>query len=128
MGEEQWCLAVPRREAEERRRRLLEEGLLDRRFRPRPEGDAILFPVTEEVPGTVRCEFEAVSERLDLPPVTSSWEGSPSCRRTTRSAERLLASRPSLATVLFPETAVEGGSTAPAGSPSLQECPPPAPG
>lgn len=108
VGKEQWCLAVPRREAEERRRRLLEEGLLDRRFRPRPEGDVILFPVTEEVPGAVRCEFEAVPERLDLPRhelvggIAIMQENDPG------GAERLLASRPSLETVLFPETAVEG--------------------
>jgi tRNA (guanine37-N1)-methyltransferase len=108
VGEEQWCLAVPKREAEERRRRLLEEGLLDRRFRPRPEGGAILFPVTEEVPGAVRCEFEAVPERLDLPRhelvggIAIMQENNP------EGAERLLASRRSLETVLFPETAVEG--------------------
>ncbi|MCC7554526.1 MAG: methyltransferase [Methanoculleus marisnigri] len=108
MGKEQWCLAVPRREAEERRRRLLEEGLLDRRFRPSPEGDVILFPVTEEVPGAVRCEFEAVPERLDLPRhelvggIAIMQENDP------EGAGRLLASRPSLETVLFPETAVEG--------------------
>ncbi|MDN7013240.1 methyltransferase [Methanoculleus sp. FWC-SCC3] len=108
MGEEQWCLAVPRREAEGRRRRLLEEGFLDRRFHPRPEGDAILFPVTEEIPGAVRCEFETVPERIELPRhelvggIAIMQENDPA------GAERLLASRPSLETVLFPETAVEG--------------------
>jgi len=105
---EQWCLAVPRREAEERRRRLLEEGLLDRRFRPRPEGDAILFPVTEEVPGAVRCEFEAVPERLDLPRHELVGGIAIMQENDSGGAERLLASRPSLETVLFPETAVEG--------------------
>ncbi|MDD4252498.1 class I SAM-dependent methyltransferase [Methanoculleus horonobensis] len=108
MGEEQWCLAVPRREAEGTRRRLLEEGLLDRRFRPRPEGDAILFPVTEEVPGAVRCEFEAVPERLDLPRHELVGGIAIMQENDSGGAERLLASRPSLETVLFPETAVEG--------------------
>ncbi|MFA7562539.1 MAG: class I SAM-dependent methyltransferase family protein [Methanoculleus sp.] len=108
MGEEQWCLAVPRREAEGRRRQLLEEGLLDRRYRPRPEGDAVLLPVTEEVPGAVRREFEAVPEQVDLPRhelvggIAIMQEDDPA------GAERLLASRPSLHTVLFPTTAVEG--------------------
>ncbi|WP_292521779.1 class I SAM-dependent methyltransferase family protein [Methanoculleus sp.] len=108
MRGKQWCLAVPRREAEETRRRLLEEGLLDRRYKPRPEGDAILLPVTEEVPGAVRCEFEAVPEPVVLPRhelvggIAIMQENDPA------GAERLLASRPSLATVLFPETAVEG--------------------
>jgi len=108
VGEEQWCLAVPRREAEGRRRQLLEEGLLDRRYRPRPEGDAVLLPVTEEVPGAVRREFEAVPEQVDLPRhelvggIAIMQEDDPA------GAERLLASRPSLHTVLFPTTAVEG--------------------
>ncbi len=105
---EQWCLAVPKREAERTRRRLLEEALLDRCYKPRPEGDAILFPVTEEIPGAVRCGFEAVPERIALPRhefvggIAIMQENDPG------GAERLLASRPSLTTVLFPETAVEG--------------------
>lgn len=67
VDEEQWCLAVPKREAEQTRRRLLEEGLLDRRLKPRPEGDAVLLPVTEEVAGAVRCGFEPVPEQVVLP-------------------------------------------------------------
>ncbi len=108
MGEEQWCLAVPKREAEQTRRRLLEEGLLHRNFRLRPEGEAILFPVTEAVPGAVRCEFEMVPEQAVLPRhelvggIAIMQEDDPAAARC------LLASRPSLETVLFPETAVEG--------------------
>ncbi len=108
MGKEQWCLAVPKREAEQTRRRLLEEGLLDRNFRPRPEGDTVLFPLTEEVAGATRCEFEALPERAELPRhelvggIAIMQEDDP------EGAERLLSSRPSLQTVLFPETAVEG--------------------
>ena len=105
---EQWCLAVPKREAEERRRRLLEEGLLDRRYKPRPEGEIVLFPVTEEVAGAIRCDFEAVPERAELPRhelvggIAIMQENDP------EGAERLLASRPSLETVLFPAGPVEG--------------------
>lgn len=104
----QWCLAVPKREAEATRRRLLEEGILDRRYKPRPEGDAILLPVAEEIPGAVLCEVEAVPERLDLPRhelvggIAILQENDP------EGAERLLSSRPSVTTVLFPETPVEG--------------------
>ena len=108
VDEEQWCLAVPKREAEQRRRRLLEEGLLDRRYKPRPEGDTVLLPVTEEVAGAVRCEFEAVPERAELPRhelvggIAIMQDDDP------EAARRLLASRPSLETVLFPESPVEG--------------------
>ena len=106
--EDQWCLAVPKREAEQTRRRLLDEGLLDRRYKPRSEGDTVLLPVTEEVPGAVRCRFEAVPERAVLPRhelvggIAIMQENDP------EGARRLLASRPSLETVLFPETPVEG--------------------
>lgn len=104
----QWCLAVPKREAEARRRRLLEEGLLDRRYKPRPEGETVLFPVMEEVPGAIRCDFETVPERADLPRhelvggIAIMQENDP------EGAERLLASRPSLETILFPASPVEG--------------------
>mgnify|MGYP002084157012 CR=1 FL=1 len=105
---EQWCVAVPRQEAERTRRRLLEEGLLDRGFKPRSEGDTILLPVTEEVDGAVRCEFEAVPERVELPRhelvggIAVMQDDDP------EAARRLLSSRPSLHTVLFPESPVEG--------------------
>ncbi|MDV2480932.1 methyltransferase [Methanoculleus sp. Wushi-C6] len=108
MQEEQWCLAVPKREAEQTRRRLLDEGLLDRRYKPRSEGDAVLLPVTEEVAGAVRCDFAAVPERLELPRHELVGGIAIMQENDLEAARRLLASRPSLETVLFPETAVEG--------------------
>ncbi|MCE5338129.1 MAG: class I SAM-dependent methyltransferase family protein [Methanomicrobiaceae archaeon] len=108
MRKEQWCVAVPRREAERTRRRLLEEGLLDRGFKPRSEGDTILLPVTEEIGGAVRREFEAVPEQAVLPRhelvggIAVMQDDDP------EAARRLLSSRPSLHTVLFPESPVEG--------------------
>lgn len=108
MRKEQWCLAVQKREAEQTRRRLLEEGLLDRRLKPRPEGDAILLPVTSSVTGAVRCEFEAVPEQVVLP--RHELVGGIAIMQDddSEAARRLLASRPSLETVLFPESPVEG--------------------
>jgi tRNA (guanine37-N1)-methyltransferase len=108
VGEERWCLVVSGQEAEERRRRLLEAGLLDRRYRPRQEGGTVLLPLTDEFPGAVRREFEAVPERPNLPRheivggIAIMQENDPA------GAGRVLASRPSLHTVLFPETPVEG--------------------
>lgn len=108
VDKEQWCLAVPKREAEQTRRRLLEEGLLDRGFKPRPEGDAILFPVTREIAGAVQCEFEAVPEQAVLPRhelvggIAIMQDDDP------EAARMLLSSRPSLQTVLFPAGPVEG--------------------
>ena len=108
MDKEQWCLAVPKREAEQTRRRLLEEGLLDRGLKPRPEGDAILFPVAREIAGAAWCEFEAVPERAELPRhelvggIAIMQDDDP------EAARMLLSSRPSLQTVLFPAGPVEG--------------------
>ncbi len=108
VSEEQWCLAVPRREAEATRRRLIEEGILDRRLKPRPEEDAVLLPVTEGIAGAVRCEFEAFPERIEPPRhelvggIAIMQDDDP------KGAEVLLASRPSLHTVLLPASHVEG--------------------
>jgi len=108
VDKEQWCLAVPKREAEQTRRRLLEEGLLDRGLKPRPEGDAILFPVAREIAGAAWCEFEAVPERAELPRhelvggIAIMQDDDP------EAARMLLSSRPSLQTVLFPAGPVEG--------------------
>lgn len=99
---------MPKREAETVRRRLLEEGLLDRRYRPRPEGDAILLPVREEIPGAVRRRFEILPERAELP--RHELVGGIAIMQDddTGAAQMLLSSRPSLHTVLLPESAVEG--------------------
>jgi tRNA (guanine37-N1)-methyltransferase len=107
-SEEQWCLAVPRREAEAARRRLIEEGILDRRRKPRPEGDVVFLPVTEGIAGAVRCELETFPERIRPPRhelvggIAIMQDDDP------KGAEMLLASRPSLHTVLLPESSVEG--------------------
>jgi tRNA (guanine37-N1)-methyltransferase len=104
----QWCIAVPKSDAEEMRRRLAASGQLDRRFKPRAEDDAILLPVTEPCEGCRRCEFERFPERLELPRHELVGGIAIMQEDDRAGAERLLASRPSLHTVLFPESAVEG--------------------
>jgi len=105
---EQWCIAVERSDAEATRRRLGEQGLLDRRLRPRPEGSRVLLPVLEPIQGTIRCAFEAFPERPELPR-HELVGGIAIMQEVDRAgAERLLSSRPSLHTVLFPESAVGG--------------------
>jgi tRNA (guanine37-N1)-methyltransferase len=108
VDEEQWCLAVPKREAEKTRRRLLEEGILDRRLKPRSEGDAVLLPVLEEIAGAIRCGFETVPERAELPHHELVGGIAIMQNYDPEGAQVLLASRPSLHTVLFPEGPVEG--------------------
>ncbi len=108
MDEEQWCLIAPKQEAERTRRRLLDNGLLDRRYKPRSEGDAVLLPVIGEITGAIRRNFEAVPERTELP--RHELVGGIAIMQDddAEAAQRLLSSRPSLHTVLFPETPVEG--------------------
>lgn len=108
MPERQWYLEVARERAEEVRRSLRESGLLDRSLRPRSEGDAILFPVIRYCEGAREGEFEAHPGR----PVVPRHEligGIAVMQEPDREAAAiLLASRPSLHTVLYPESDVEG--------------------
>ncbi|NYT08181.1 MAG: methyltransferase, partial [Methanomicrobiales archaeon] len=108
MDQEQWAVRVPRRLGEDERQRLAREGLLDRSLRPRVDGETLLIPVVAELEGAERASFPArgsVPERarhelvggiaimLDDDPVA---------------AAELLASRPSIHTVLLPVSEVEG--------------------
>ncbi|WP_277749822.1 class I SAM-dependent methyltransferase [Methanoculleus taiwanensis] len=99
---------MARGDAEAARRRLAGDGMLDRTLKPRMEGELLLLPVVEPCEGARECEFEAFPERVELPRheliggIAIMQEEDPA------GAERLLASRPSLHTVLLPESAVEG--------------------
>jgi tRNA (guanine37-N1)-methyltransferase len=105
---ESWALVVGRRHAEETRRRLLGEGLLDGRLRPHADGDAVVFALNREIEGAVRRRFISNPEPEELPRhelvggIAIMQEADPAA------AERLLSSRPSLHTVLAPEGPVEG--------------------
>jgi tRNA (guanine37-N1)-methyltransferase len=105
---EQWCIGVPRAEAEETRRRLLNQKLLDRHLKPRSSGEVVLLPLLKPVDEAVKCEFEAFPERTQLPR-HELVGGIAIMKEADRAgAEQLLKSRPSLHTVLYPESAVEG--------------------
>lgn len=104
----QWCLAVPKREAEITRRRLIEEGILDRDLKPRSTGDSVLLPVMEEIEDTVRCEFEVFPGRIELPRHELIGGIAIMQDEDPEGAKTLLTSRPSLHTVLLPESPVEG--------------------
>lgn len=107
-GVEAWALVVGRKQAEETRRRLLAEGLLDLGLRPRAEGEAVAFALNREVEGALRRRFVPHPAQEELPRhelvggIAIMPEGD------MAGAERLLSSRPSLHTVLAPEGPVEG--------------------
>ena len=108
MEQEQWCIRVNRQCAEEKRQELNRSGLLDRALKPRAEGDAILFPVTEYLEGATRCQFFAHPAEEELPRHELIGGIAVMQERNIPGAEKLLASRPSLHTILFPESQVEG--------------------
>jgi tRNA (guanine37-N1)-methyltransferase len=106
---EQWCIPVARASAEARRRELLAEGLLDAGLRPRSEDDTVCFPVIRRVNGAIRGEFEPrVQKDVDLPRHELIGGIAVMQEDDRDGARSLLSSRPSLHTVLYPESAVEG--------------------
>jgi len=105
---EQWCIRVPRAGAEQARQDLRSRGLLDMGLRPRQEGDWVLFPVREACEGAVRGEFEPLPPPPDLPRHELIGGIAVLQDEDREGAERLLASRPSLHTALYPLGDVEG--------------------
>ena len=108
MGEQQWCLPVNRNGAEEIRKKLLEEGILDRSLKIRPDGDCLLFPILTVRPGAIRAEFEPLKRPVELPRheqvggIVILQEDDP------EAATLILGERPSVHTALYPESSVEG--------------------
>lgn len=105
---EGWGIRVAVGNAETTRRRLLGSGVLDPSRRPVREGAEILFPVTVQVPGAEWLMFPKRPDRVELPRhelvggIALMYEDDP------EKARLLLQSRPSLHTVLFPESEVSG--------------------
>lgn len=105
---EQWCIRVHVSEAEGVRRSLMERDLLDATLKPRREGEFLLFPVTEDLETGERAAFEERPQPEALPRHELIGGIALLQEKDAAEAERLLASRPSLHTVLYPESAVEG--------------------
>ncbi|MDD1660267.1 MAG: methyltransferase domain-containing protein, partial [Methanomicrobiales archaeon] len=105
---EQWCVRVALSEGERVRRELKEQGLLDPDLRPRAEGDTLLLPVTTDPGDGTRARFTAIPTRSELPRHELIGGIAVMQDYDPDAAERLLASRPSLHTVLLSESPVEG--------------------
>jgi tRNA (guanine37-N1)-methyltransferase len=105
---EQWCIRVPAQRGEEVRRELIEKGLLDLSLKLRREGSTLLLPVTEQPGSAERCNFEPQPGRQVLPRheqvggIAIMQECDPA------GAGNILASRPSLHSVLFAASEVSG--------------------
>lgn len=104
----QWCLQAAKREGEVVRQRLIREGVLDLSLRVRSEVDQLLFPVTGPIQGAVRAEFIRQPGHPSLPRHEQIGGIAILQDRDLAAAATLLSSRPSLHTVLYPVSPVEG--------------------
>jgi tRNA (guanine37-N1)-methyltransferase len=108
MTVEQWGVQVPVRQGEETRQALIGEGVLDVTLKVLRDGDTLVFPVLQERDGITRYNFEEQPGRIEIPRheqvggIAIMQENDPD------GAAKILASRPSLHTVLFPKTEVSG--------------------
>jgi tRNA (guanine37-N1)-methyltransferase len=107
-GNEQWCLRVPVRKGEETRRVLSSEGALDRTLKPRIDASELLIPVVDWREGAERCTFDPNPERPPLPRHDMIGGIAVMQDRDRDGAAMILASRPSLHTVLYPLSDVDG--------------------
>jgi tRNA (guanine37-N1)-methyltransferase len=105
---EQWCLRVPVRKGEEERRVLSGEGALDRTLKPRVDANELLIPVVDWREGAERCTFDPNPERPILPRHDMIGGIAVMQERDNDGAAKILASRPSLHTVLYPLSDVKG--------------------
>ena len=105
---EQWCIRVPAKRGEELRLALIEEGVLDLSLKVRRDGSLLFFPVTERREGAVRDDFESQQGRLVLPRHELVGGIAIMQNHDLAGAAKILASRPSLHTVLCAASDVSG--------------------
>jgi len=105
---EQWCIRVPAARGETVRRALINEGVLDHSLKVRREDDQLLLPVTCQRDGAERCSFEANPGKVVLPRHELVGGIAIIQDHDSVGAEKILASRPSLHTVVFARGEVSG--------------------
>jgi tRNA (guanine37-N1)-methyltransferase len=104
----QWGLRVPARRGEEMRQALVQEGALDASLRVLRDGDALILPLTGPREGADQFDFEAhpgrelLSRHELVGGIAIMQDDDP------EGAKKILASRPSLHTVVFAEGEVHG--------------------
>jgi tRNA (guanine37-N1)-methyltransferase len=106
--ERQWYVAAPRTHAEAIRQTLLRSGLLDPSHKVRQEGDFVRFPIVSWCEGAEEGEFEPLPGHPVLPRHELIGGIAVMQEADREAAALLLGSRPSLHTVLYPESDVEG--------------------
>jgi tRNA (guanine37-N1)-methyltransferase len=105
---EQWCVRVPAGEGETVRQLLIRDGVLDPTLRVQREGKDLLFPITSQRAGSERREFEVHREQVELPRHELVGGIAIMHEPDRVGAVKLLASRPSLHTVVHASSEVTG--------------------
>ncbi|MGD0534988.1 MAG: class I SAM-dependent methyltransferase family protein [Methanoregula sp.] len=108
MTVEQWGVRVPFRQGEETRQALIGEEALDVTLKVLHDGDGLVFPVLVERDGAARYCFEELPGRIELPRHEQVGGIAIMQENDPEGAAKILACRPSLHTVLFPESQVSG--------------------
>ncbi|MFA5221424.1 MAG: methyltransferase, partial [Methanoregula sp.] len=108
MTVEQWGIRVPLGEGEPVRQALIREGALDPALKPCKDGGALLLPVLAWREGAIMCGFEPLPDRPELPrhELVGGIAIMQDC--DVAGAAQVLASRPSLHTVLYATSEVSG--------------------
>jgi tRNA (guanine37-N1)-methyltransferase len=96
------------RQGEPNRQALIGEGVLDVTLKVLRDGDGLVFPVLGEREGAARYVFEEQPGRIELPRHEQVGGIAIMQENNPKGAALILASRPSLHTVLFPTSEVAG--------------------
>ena len=108
MTVEQWGVRVPAREGEAVRLALIREGVLDTMLKVLRNGDDLVLPVLADREGAERYGFEPHADRFPLPRHELVGGIAILQEDDTAGAAKILASRPSLHTVVFAKGEVSG--------------------
>jgi len=105
---EQWCMRIPAKDGETVRQQLIREGALDYSLKVRKEGPDLLLPITGPREEAERCSFEQGPAHHVLPRHELVGGIVIMQDRDPEGAEQILASRPSVHTVLCAASEVAG--------------------
>lgn len=105
---EQWGIRVPAREGETTRRALIDEGALDLTLKVRRDGDVLILPLHDWREGAEQCRFEQSPGRVVLPRHELVGGIAIMQERDEAGAQKILASRPSLHTIVYAIGEVSG--------------------
>jgi tRNA (guanine37-N1)-methyltransferase len=108
MNVEQWGIRVPARQGEVIRQTLIHEDMLDTSLKLQRDEDSLLIPITDWREGAERYEFEERPDREEL--IRHEIVGGIAIMQDEdlKGAQKILASRPSLHTVVYAKGEVIG--------------------